>query len=531
MASRPALCALALLAMTFASCARESAAPDPLADLREKAAEQGSVRVIMRVSGGDNVEPAMTAMEREGVEHAATIAEGLPLVVADVTPEQLDALAEADIYDLIVEDYIARPVLAQSGPLVGAPETWALGGRGAGQGVAILDTGVDASHPFLAGRVVAEACFSTTSAASGARSVCPNGESSQIGAGAAAPCDAAGCEHGTHVAGIAAGRSDAFSGIAPDADIIAIQVFSRFEDRAGGPAPCRGSGQASPCIASFSSDQIRALAHVLTLAGQRPVASVNMSLGGGRSAAACDADLAKGVIDQLRAMNVLTVIASGNDGFPDAVSRPGCISTAVTVGATTKQDAVAPFSNRGPLVDLLAPGVNINSSVTGGGFAAFSGTSMATPHVAGAFAALRSLRPAATADELETALTGNGVAVSGRPRLALLRAAQALAQIGATALPVASAASVEASNLDMYPPDRPLRMILRVRSASGVGADTADRALAEAENAARAAGVSTIERIEGQPLLVIEATPQQYELISGTGVVESMQVDGVARSQ
>jgi subtilisin family serine protease len=206
--------------------------------------------------------------------------------------------------------------------------------------------------------------------------------------------------------------------MAPDAEIIAVQVFSTFRG-----AQCGGLGA---CVASFTSDQIRALDFVLQQAGQRPVASVDMSLGGGRSTTACDNDLTKGVIDQLRAAGVATAIASGNDGFRDSVSFPGCISTAVTVGARSKQDEVASFSNCGPQVDLHAPGVGINSSIPNGRFAAFSGTSMATPHVAGAFAALRSLHPAASVDRIEQALKSTGLDVGGRARIRVFDAANAL---------------------------------------------------------------------------------------------------------
>jgi subtilisin family serine protease len=524
-------------ALAFSACTPRARMPEEMAALRAKAEAQGAVRVIMRVAAAEgaaaNTQAAISALAEEGVEGAQPLVEGRALVVAEITAEQFDAIYGSDLYDAMMEDYIARPTLAQSGPLITAPELWARGGRGAGQAVAILDTGVDASHAFLAGRVAEEACFSTTSTASGARSVCPNGQPAQTGAGAARPCTAAGCEHGTHVAGIAAGRGEAFSGVAPDADIIAVQVFSVFTDRAGGATPCRDSGQNSPCIASFTSDQIRGLAHVLELAESRRVAAANMSLGGGRATTACDSDLTKPIIDDLRAAGVATVIAAGNDGFADAVSRPGCISTAVTVGATTKQDQIASFSNRGPQLDLWAPGASINSSVPNNRFAVFSGTSMAAPHTAGAFAALRSLHTNASVADIEAALRSSGVAVQNRPRIALARAEEALsrtvsgADIGVTAM----AANVEGPDLSLVPPDRMLRMILRLRTSEGVGGVTAAEAVRSATNAARAAGVETIETIGDQPLIVIEATPRQYAIIAGTGVVERMQIDGVARTQ
>ncbi|MBL8550471.1 MAG: S8 family serine peptidase [Hyphomonadaceae bacterium] len=539
MKTKPALIlVLAALAVACGQTAPPAPPPAPaegLSVLQARADEAGAVRVIARVRTPENATPAAVADERAealaalqsgGVATAAALGER-PLIVAEVTRAQLDQMAESGAYDVLVEDRLARPTLAESARIVGAPQVWALGGRGAGQSVAILDTGVDARHPFLSGRVTAEACFSSTSAVSGSESVCPNGQSSEIGAGAARPCNAEGCTHGTHVAGIAAGRGRDFSGIAPDAEIVAVQVFSRFVDRAG-RTPCSGSGQPSPCIASFTSDQIRALDHVRQLAGARRIAAANMSLGGGRATTACDTDVTKPVIDELRAAGVAVVIASGNDGFGDAVSFPGCISTAVTVGATSKLDQIAPFSNRGPQVDVLAPGVAINSSVPGGGFAAYNGTSMATPHVAGAFALLRSLVPNASLDAIETALKSTGVTVRDRPRIALLAAAQSLRGSAPGTTEVAMAASADpidraVATFESMSTDQPVRIIVK---AKGTLASAASAATA----AARAAGAQNIQAIPGG-LFVMEATPNQAIAIARSGAVADVQVDAPRTTQ
>ncbi|MEQ1617592.1 MAG: S8 family serine peptidase [Terricaulis sp.] len=503
----------------------ESGAPD-LAALRAKAEADGSVRVIVRLTPPAGAQPimattqaeAVAAFERAGVQSVSALNNRLPYIVAEVTLPQLDELYRDPRFGAWSEDRILQATLSESGPLVQAPELWALGGRGAGQSVAILDTGVDAAHPFLAGRVVAEACFSTTSAANASTSACPNGQPQQIEAGAARPCSAPGCEHGTHVAGIAAGRGADFSGMAPDADIVAVQVFSQFSGA--------GCGGRPRCVASFTSDQIRALDFVLQLAAERHVAAVNMSLGGGRSTTACDTDMTKSVIDQLRAAGVATAIASGNDGFRDSVSFPGCISSAVTVGATSKDDQVADFSNCGPQVDLHAPGVSINSSVPGGGFASFSGTSMATPHVAGAFAALRSARPTATIDQIEAALRESGLNVGGRPRIRVVDALNkmggaAKAAQGAMAEPTSDPANARAlAQLAALPADQPARFIVSVRGP-----------LDRAEAAARGTGAAYVGRMGSQPMLVVEATPDQVRALIASGVVASIQPDRVARPQ
>lgn len=387
----------------------------------ERAAEVGMVRVIARISPRTMPEGVLLSgpmlataqaqfgayLSKEGIVRSEAIA-GSPLTVFEVDSEQLAALRASGQIDAIYEDKIEQAYLADSIPLVDGDGAWALGGRGNGQAVAILDTGVARGHPFLGSRVVSEACYSSTVAGHGATTLCPNGLSSQTGTDAATPCSANGCDHGTHVAGITSGSSSSFSGVAPDSSIIAIQVFSLFTDQIGGPQICANAGTSSPCILTYTSDQIRGLQRVIDLAGTLDIAAINMSLGGSQHFAACDADPRKDSIDQLRALGIATVIASGNNGFTDSVGAPGCISTAVTVGSTTKTDGVSSFSNSADMVDLLAPGSAINSSVTGGGFGSKNGTSMATPHVAGAFAAIQSGAPTATVDQIEDALKAGG---------------------------------------------------------------------------------------------------------------------------
>jgi subtilisin len=333
----------------------------------------------------------------------------LPVLVLEVDSAALQALADRPDILSIAEDVAVPPVLVQSVPLIGADDAWAAGFTGVGQAVAILDTGVDKTHPFLSGKVIAEACFSTTGG--GSTTTCPNGLDTQIGSGAGVNCNLAvdGCDHGTHVAGIAAGRGASFSGVAKDASIIAIQVFSRFDS----DSDCGGAGTA-PCVLSWSSDQMAALDWIYQQRTTYTISSANLSLGGGHYTSYCDATYAsyKALIDNLISAGIATVIAAGNNGFTDGVTGPGCISSAITVGATSKTDAVASFSNSDDTLDFWAPGVSIQSSVPGTTYQYWSGTSMAAPHVAGAWAVLKSKAPSAGVADILAALNASGVMIT-----------------------------------------------------------------------------------------------------------------------
>ncbi|MBA2714911.1 MAG: S8 family serine peptidase [Rubrobacteraceae bacterium] len=340
--------------------------------------------------------------------------ETIPYIALDASPRALQAIERSAFATDVVEDHLDEayvdesapqdldaPSLAQSTPLVQAPSMWAEGFTGSGRTVAVLDTGVDSAHPFLSGKVVEEACYS-------ASSNCPNGRTSQTGPGSGVPCTyvASGCPHGTHVAGIAAGRGSTFSGVAKGASIMSVQVFSRFTG-----SSCAGYSE-DPCALSYTSDQIAGLEKVFSLRSTRNFSSVNMSLGGGRYISNCDTDPRKQIIDNLRSASIATVISPGNDGYTDAVGAPACISSAVSVGSTTKFDTVSSFSNSASFLSLLAPGDLIYSSVPGGGFDYFSGTSMAAPHVTGAWALLKHQDPPASVSTILSKLQSKGLAVT-----------------------------------------------------------------------------------------------------------------------
>ena len=430
-----------------------------LSDLLTEVGTTGSTRVIVGLAVATQPEdnlagPAAVTAQRRAITQAqnavrsrlvglsATIGRTytiIPALALSVDAAALRALAAAPEVVSIERDEPVPPLLDQSNAIIGSPTAWSSGYTGAGQTVAVLDTGVDKNHSFLAGQVVAEACFSSTNSADGASSLCPGGVASSTVADSGEDCSITGCNHGTHVAGIVAGKATplningrdvTISGVAPGATLIAVQVFSRFDNA----AYC---GSSAPCVLSYTSDQIAALEYIYSLRNSYAIAAVNMSLGGGGYTAPCDSSSRKAIIDQLRGANIATVISSGNNGYTNGISAPACISSAVSVGATTTQysglpvDQVASFSNSASFLSLLAPGHVIVSSVPGG-YAGLSGTSMAAPHVAGAWAVLKQAVPSASVDTILNTLQQTGSAIVdsrngiSKPRIQI---DQALAQI------------------------------------------------------------------------------------------------------
>ncbi len=324
---------------------------------------------------------------------AARTFETVPYLVFEVnsiTLPYVQNTPKAKTLQLSVPD---EPTMSDSLPLIGADKAWDSGHTGAGQAIAIIDTGVDKTHTaFAPARIITEACFSVTH--------CPNGKPEQTDElGAAQPCefDPEGCGHGTHVAGIAAGT-------APDAQIIAVQAASEF------------FGKAS----FYRDDQIAALdwLHTNRESFGVPLAAINMSVGGKKShSQPCDDDPRTKIIQNLESVGIATIISAGNNGYADGISAPACISKAISVGATDKTGQLWPQSNRADFLDLLAPGVGIESALPGDLTAAKEGTSMAAPHVAGAWAIMKAHNPKASVAEVLAMLKETGQDVEGMPRI------------------------------------------------------------------------------------------------------------------
>lgn len=373
---------------------------DPLVEsaVQEKN-EKKLVRVIIRfkpptlISGVASPlsNPASYLVSAHSTNEVAQVKPlGLPgLLTSEVSEDGLRALQADPNVAEVVEDTLSKPTLTDTIPLIGADAIELPGGVSGGVGttIAIIDTGVDSLHPFLKNKVVSEACFSTSeSTIYKIKSLCPNGQNSQMMKGAAVDCDPdiSGCGHGTHVAGIAVGgplllNGKSIRGVAPGAKILAVQVYTEFYEQAVcGSIP-------APCALSFASDQLRALEHILSQSSKYKIAAINMSLGNGSFSEPCGNDPLSGIVKKIVDKQIAIVASSGNDGLIGSISSPACIPGVLSVGAVDKSNSLAyTYSNISKLVTILAPGDHVTSSEEHEKFGSKSGTSMSAPHVSGA---------------------------------------------------------------------------------------------------------------------------------------------------
>ncbi|WP_045315134.1 S8 family peptidase [Lentzea aerocolonigenes] len=268
-----------------------------------------------------------------------------------------------------------RPIhvaLDQTTKQIGAPEAWQRGLDGTGVTVAVVDTGVDTGHPDLAAKITATENFSDEPDVTDRHG------------------------HGTHVASIVAGTGAKYKGVAPGAQLVIAKVFN-------------GAGEAD-------TSQVMAGIEWAARSGAK---IVNLSLGGDVTDGS---DELSALVDQLSAeTGALFVVAAGNNGPAGrSVTSPGAAASALTVGAVDRQNKLAPFSSTGPRIgdalvkpEINAPGVGVVAARAAGTsmgapvddlHTAASGTSMATPHVAGAAALLAQQHPDWNAQTLKNAL-------------------------------------------------------------------------------------------------------------------------------
>lgn len=247
-----------------------------------------------------------------------------------------------------------------------ANAVWTLGYNGTGRLVAVLDTGIATGHPELADSVVGGACFI---------SGCTSFEDDN--------------GHGTHVSGIitANGVNPNAIGVAPGAGVWSGKVLN-----------ANGGG--------YFSDVIEAIYYV---ADNVAADAISMSLGTSPpytyKGSNCDYVLPSltTAINYARSKGKSVVVAAGNSG-EYGVSIPGCISKVITVGAVDDFNVVTSWSSKGKSLELVAPGVTILSSVPGGGYGSWSGTSMATPHVSAVIALMKQKNSALTPDQVSSKL-------------------------------------------------------------------------------------------------------------------------------
>jgi len=310
-------------------------------------------------------------------------------VAVKATPDVIKEIAQRPDIDYITLEktrWIPQPMISKEDieavgwniSKVRADEVWAMGYNGSGVVVANIDTGVDVNHPALASRY-------------------RGGTNSWFDAvnGQASPYDDHG--HGTHTMGTIVGDDGSNQiGIAPGAQFIAAKACSS-------EGSCLDTWLLSAAQWAMDPDGNPATPDYPKV--------INNSWGGGN----CD-DWYRTVVTNWRAAGIFPSFSAGNAG-PNGgtINSPGDYPESFAVGATDSNDSIAWFSSRGPSCwepikpEVTAPGVNIRSSIPGGGYQNWDGTSMAAPHVSGGVALLLQIDPDLTVDEIENVLKDTAI--------------------------------------------------------------------------------------------------------------------------
>lgn len=362
--------------------------------VRYEAGAAPSAKSALRAAGGLQVDRTYGFL---GAEAVSASPDRAAAVWSALTGDRAARGATAPGIATVWLDGVRAASLDKSTRQIGADQAWNAGYDGTGVKIAVLDTGVDAAHPDLAGQIAAEQNFSTAADAKDRHG------------------------HGTHVASIAAGTGaksgGAFKGVAPGAKVLSGKVLDD-----------EGYGDDSGVLAGME------------WAVAQGAQVVNLSLGFPDGPGD---DPLEAAVNQLSAdRGVLFAVAAGNSGAagPGSIASPGSAEAALTVGAVNDDDAIAEFSGIGPRAgggalkpDVTAPGVDITAAAAEGrggggepdGYLTLSGTSMASPHAAGAAALLKQQHPQWTGTELKGVLAGSakpnraGAYVQGSGRIAV----------------------------------------------------------------------------------------------------------------
>lgn len=376
------------------------------------ATNEQSTRYLVRYAPGTDISAAAASLRKSGKGVGRTFSTAVRAAVVTATPAEAASLAKDPNVVAVEEDSPVSISATQSNAPWGLDRsdqralplssTYTPPAAGAGVNVYVVDTGVLASHVDFAGRVAA----GYTAIADGRGSSDCNG-------------------HGTHVAGTVAGTT---YGIAKSSTVVPVRVLG-----------CDGGGRMSDVVAGLD-----------WIAGHHAAgtpAVVNLSLGGGVNSTV-DAALQNVIND-----GVTAAVAAGNSAVDACNSSPARVPAALTVAASDSADRQASFSNTGSCVDLYAPGVSITSTMhtSNTAIGGMSGTSMASPHVAGAAAVVLSQNPALTpaqvASSINTTATAGVIsgATTGTPNRLLFTGTGAGTGTGTTATKPTAATKVTAT--------------------------------------------------------------------------------------